>query len=324
MCFEGYNRRGRGAYFGDILPRHWFDVVSPFGADYLTRQCKAWKGRTASCTGPSSGPFLHKMAASTPRIQIQDDHFINHFFTFIHCMYDHSNSVPHDRSSSRIPVFQKMVALSRCKCEYSTLASTLVDYCMIRLNLDTIQVGLSTECEQKPDLPVLPFAVIPMPDTRTAGILISKPLTIQFLDNVRVMMYTFERERIRVVVEEVADEEAVAVSPPKRSIKSELTRIFQALGSTESSITTPMPEDGSSPDAELLRNIKVNRMGFLNLFTIWNLFERALNLDAHSGDGQSDGGRGAAEIRIDTVTTIRAPFCPRRSTKRPARFNYSI
>lgn len=171
-------------------------------------------GQSTSIQAPSSV----KMAVN--------EQFLDNFEIFAHCMYDHALWVSHNRQSSQIPVMEKIVALMRGRCNYSTFMNTLVDYFIIRLNIDTLEVSIADKDENFHPEPgydeklhlnddtarqttecstILPFTLIHLPDIggkKRAGVLVNRPLVMRFLNNVGVMLYTLNKERVRILLTE--------------------------------------------------------------------------------------------------------------------------
>lgn len=175
----------------------------------------------------STSPLLSHATRRTTQADaklVVNDQFEDHFLTFIHCMYDHAPWVSHNRPASQIPIVHKIAALVRGKCNFSTFMSTLVDYYMIRLNLDILEVNMATmdrfhhlrptyeneaniQYETASDVHLessqVPITLIRLPDIdgkKRAGVVVNMPVMMNLLNNIVVMLYSLNKERVRILL----------------------------------------------------------------------------------------------------------------------------
>lgn len=156
-----------------------------------------------------------------------NDQFEDHFLTFVHCLYNHASWVPHNKPDSQISIVHKIMHLVKGRCTFGVFMSTLVDYYMIRLNLDILEVNVATKDEfhrpttshehesyiemaddtmvrkQSANLPITLLRLPNQDGQKRAGVIVNVPLMLRLLNSINVTLYALNKERVRILLTEL-------------------------------------------------------------------------------------------------------------------------
>lgn len=254
---------------------------------------------------------------SSCELEIKDE-FINHFFTFVHILYDYAQYInPDDVSNSNLTGMEKFLRLCRGRLNYSTFVSVLVDYCMIRTNAGIVDVTIIEGTSSHSDPIALPFTIVgDLPNCeggkRRIGLMIHQKDTMRLLNNIHASIFLFTRESVKVSLTNIPT--SLPLPPqtretPETRLKRKICSIFTntALYGEQPGVDIdPICDDQQDPSvaiSQILKFIKRYQLGALNQFCIWNVIERALALDLGPTDNID-----MCVIRVDTVTTIKGDY----------------